>query len=127
MLLLFQRLRPDSALYSAELLRTSGDQQQCEKGLRLSWQLNDRSTFWTFAAVFLWGYFNLTTASLLVPLTIIPLPERLYNLMHYGQTASLSSQALLSVLVPAGLIGIAAWIGPQVQSWSMNRASRDSQ
>jgi len=115
MLLLFRFARPGTAVGAANLLSQSGDASQSFRGFQLLWQLEGRAIFWTFAAVFFWGYFNLTTASLLVPLAIVPLPAQLYNLMHYEQTMSLSTQALVSVLVPVSLICLAALSMPQFE------------
>jgi len=121
MLLLFRSARPGTAVGAANLLSQSGDASQCSRGFRLLWQLEGRAVFWAFAAVFFWGYFNLTTASLLVPLAIVPLPAQLYNLMHYGRTMSLSTQALLSVVVPVSLILAAALSMPQVERMASGR------
>lgn len=115
MLVLFQTQRRSTATGSAELLSQSRETFQAASGFRLLWQLEDRALFWTFSAVFFWGFFNLTAASLLMPLAIVPLPAQLYNLMHYGRTMSLSTQAILSVLVPVTLIALSAWLLPRVE------------
>jgi iron(III) transport system permease protein len=115
MLLLFRISRPGTAVGIADLLSQSREVTQASSGFRLLWQLERRAVFWTFAAVFFWGYFNLTTASLLVPLAIVPLPAQLYNLMHYGRTMSLSTQALLSVVVPVLLICLGALSMPRIE------------
>lgn len=114
-LLLFRANRRSTATCLAELISQSRNSSQAASGFRLLWQLEDRALFWTFAAVFFWGFFNLTTASLLMPLAIVPLPAQLYNLMHYGRTMSLSTQALLSVVVPVTLIALSAWLIPRVE------------
>jgi len=114
MLLLFRRNWPDAAVFSAATLSHSTDERQVSGGGRILWQLEDRAVFWTFAAVFIWGFYNLTTSSLLMPVAIVPLPVRLYNLMHYGQTPSLSVQALLSVVIPFLLMSTAVGILPHV-------------
>jgi len=115
LLLLFQTQTRSTAKGSAELLSQSRQGSQSASGFRLLWQLEDRALFWTCSAVFFWGFFNLTAASLLMPLAIVPLPAQLYNLMHYGRTMSLSTQALLSVLVPVTLIALSACLIPRVE------------
>lgn len=115
MLLLFQVSRKKTSIGSAELLGGSRHPAQARKGFDLLWQLEDRALVWTFAAVFFWGFFNLTTASLLMPLAIVPLPAQLYNLMHYGRTMSLSAQTLVSVLVPVVLIALTSWLVPRLE------------
>lgn len=115
MLVLFQAQRRSTATGSAELLSQSRQTSQAASGFRLLWQLEDRAFFWTFSAVFFWGFFNLTAASLLMPLAIVPLPAQLYNLMHYGRTMSLSTQALLSIVVPVTLIAVSAWLLPRIE------------
>jgi ABC-type Fe3+ transport system permease subunit len=115
MLLMFQSQRRSAAIGSAEILSQSRQPHQAASGFRLLWQLEDRALFWTFSTVFFWSFFNLTAASLLMPLSIVPLPAQLYNLMHYGRTMSLSAQALLSVLVPVTVIALTAWFLPRVE------------
>jgi hypothetical protein len=125
MLLLFRFARPGTGVGAANLLSQSSDASQSSRGFQLLWQLEGRAIFWTFAAVFFWGYFNLTTASLLVPLAIVPLPAQLYNLMHYGRTMSLSTQALLSVVVPVSLILVSALVLPHVERVFSGRRRAD--
>ena len=115
MLLMFQSQRRSAAIGSAELLSQSRQPHQAASGFRLLWQFEDRALFWTFSTVFFWSFFNLTAASLLMPLSIVPLPTQLYNLMHYGRTMSLSAQTLLSVLVPVTVIALTAWCLPRVE------------
>lgn len=59
-----------------------------------------------------WAFLNLTATAMLCPASIslpgasgaiVPLPVRLYNLMHYGRNGPLSLMTLLSVLVPLAL------------------------
>ena len=125
MLVLFERSSPDAAVFSASTLSQSADGRQMSGGFRVLWQLQDRALFWTFAAVFIWGFYNLTTASLLMPVAIVPLPVRLYNLMHYGQSASLSMQTLLSVVIPFLLMSGTVFAVPHLQRLVVRSTSRD--
>ena len=80
----------------------------------LSWHVFARSHFWVLVALFYWGFTNLTVSSILNPPSIVPLPVRLYNLMHYGQNGPLSVMALLSVVAPLTLIGLFACVVPRL-------------
>ena len=79
----------------------------------LWWHQFRRSQFWIFVALFYWGFANLTVSSILNPPSIVPLPVRLYNFMHYGQNGPLSVMALLSFVVPLCLLGLAAGLLPR--------------
>jgi hypothetical protein len=64
---------------------------------------------------------NPTAAAFLCPptvsifpgsMSVVPLPVRLYNLMHFGRNGPLSIMALLSVVVPGVLMLGAGWLLP---------------
>ncbi len=60
---------------------------------------------------------NLTVTDLVRPAWIVPVPVRLYNLMHYGQNGPLSVMTLLSVLIPLLLLACLAAVLP----WASGR------
>jgi len=89
---------------------------------RLFWELTVRHEAWLFAALFFQGLMNLTVASVLWPpglklfpqtMSVVPLPVRLYNLMHYGRSGPLSVMAILSILIPLLIAGMMLLAGPQ--------------
>ena len=65
---------------------------------------------------------NLTAATFLCPPTtvsifgssmgVVPLPVRLYDMMHFGRNGPLSIMAMLSVIVPGILMVVASWLLP---------------
>ncbi|MDA3962308.1 MAG: hypothetical protein PF961_16085 [Planctomycetota bacterium] len=63
------------------------------------------------AVVFVIAYLDLPSAALLAPLDQPPVTARLYNLMHYGRTAALSSMVAFALLPPlaCGLLGAGVW------------------
>jgi iron(III) transport system permease protein len=87
-----QHRNPHSALHIA-----TGSQQAST----LRWAMLDRYRFSLFLFLFCLSWFDLTIASLLAPSTLTPLPVRLYNFMHYGQSARLSAMVLVSIFTPA--------------------------
>ena len=81
----------------------------------LLWQMRWRAEFWGVAVLAYWGFFDLTTASLLAPVTIVSAPVMLYNQMHFGKNAILSAAlVLLTVLVPLGVFGATVVARPLV-------------
>ncbi len=83
----------------------------------LSWQMHWRGEFWGVALLAYWGFFDLTTASLLAPVTIVSAPVMLYNQMHFGKNATLSALVLLTVLVPLAVFAVAAVARRLVFRW----------
>lgn len=106
--LILSAIRPREAAHLAQLLRQSPRSEQRASGRELLWRSELRGQV---AAVLLlcdWGYFDLTTSALLAPVGLETAPVRLYNLMHYGQSAVLSAMLcatlLLPVIVVCGLV-----------------------
>jgi ABC-type Fe3+ transport system permease subunit len=81
---------------------------------KLSWHSFGKPQFWSFVILFYWCFTNLTVSSILNPPSIVPLPVRLYNLMHYGQNSPLSVMALLSLGIPIALIAMLAGLLPRI-------------
>jgi hypothetical protein len=80
----------------------------------LAWRAFGQPVFLVVVILFYWCFTNLTVSSILNPPTIVPLPVRLYNLMHYGQTGPLSVMAMLSFLAPLTLIATLAILLPRI-------------
>jgi ABC-type multidrug transport system ATPase subunit len=121
---LLRLLSPSStdreSVHLAVLLNRSQDRRPASQ--QLFWELTVRHEVWLFATLFFMGLMNLTVVSILWPsglkllpgtMTVVPLPVRLYNLMHYGRSGPLSVMAVLSVLIPLLIAGMLLLGGPQ--------------
>lgn len=106
----------------AHSLAASSDSRSLT-GTRLLWHSGPRRTLWSFSLLAYWGLLNLTATAILCPASVslfgfgagvVPLPVRLYNLMHYGRTGPLSLMAVLCVLVPAVLMLLIHTCAPHV-------------
>jgi ABC-type Fe3+ transport system permease subunit len=95
--LLVEAWRPGPSLYLARLV--AGSQPRRE----LVWRLKVRGQFWSAFLLFAWAYGDLTAGSILAPISMTPVTVRLYNLMHYGQTAALSAMLCASFGAPLAL------------------------
>ena len=87
---------------------TNGD-TRVRRGASLLWASGPRRMVLLTGLLSWWAFLNLTATAMLCPASInlpgttgaiVPLPVRLYNLMHYGRNGPLSLMTLLSVLVP---------------------------
>ncbi|MBI1310399.1 hypothetical protein GC176_03760 [bacterium] len=95
--------------YLAGLLtRDAGSRRQAFGASHL-WASGPRRSLLLSGLLGWWAFLNLTATAMLCPASIslpgttgaiVPLPVRLYNLMHYGRNGPLSLMTLLSVLVP---------------------------
>jgi len=101
--LVFQRSRPGSPDHAAKLLQ----QRKALKGYagKLRWSLGLRNGYWLAAIAFCLAYFDVTISSILAPTAMTPLMPRLYNFMHYGQSAVLSAMIFVSFVAPVLIIG----------------------
>jgi len=95
-------------LHAARLLGRSIDPRVRRSARNLIWDMRTRGHFLVAALLFFWGYFDVVSSSLLAPSAMTPVFVRLYNLMHYGQIAGLSAMVLVALVVPLGLVGLAA-------------------
>jgi len=108
--LLVEALRPGSSLHLAQFVGASRPRRE------LVWRLKVRGQFWSAFLLFTWAYWDLTAGSILAPISMTPVTVRLYNLMHYGQTATLS--AMLCVTFGAPLAIVAAVV--MTRRWWMH-------
>ena len=90
---LLRRTTPASAVHAARLLGG-------RSGRHLVWALSTRRHLWAIFLLFCWGYLDLTASSILAPIGAAPVTVRLYNLMHYGQTAVLSAMVTAAIAAP---------------------------
>lgn len=101
---LLHSLRPGGALHATRLLGDSPDSLRQRRSRKLIWQMKDRGRFWVAFLLFCWAYFDLTASALLAPAGMTPVPVRLYNLMHYGQSTVLSASVCAAFAVPFVLL-----------------------
>lgn len=66
----------------------------------LTWRLSTSGKFWTLALLFVLAYWDLTASAILAPVAMTPVTVRLYNLMHYGQIATLSAMTCAAFAAP---------------------------
>ena len=76
----------------------------------LLWKMHYLKTAWIFFVIFTVTYFNFTASAILAPVGMTTVTERLYNLMHYGESEKLSATLLITILIPLFLFLIFAII-----------------
>jgi len=96
--------RPEAGLDLAAMLHAAGTARARSWSSRITWQVRGRRVALAVFLLLSWGYFDLTAASLLAPSNMTPVFVRLYNLMHYGESAVLSAMVAVVMLVPVLLL-----------------------
>lgn len=86
--------RHRSALHLAVLM------QKSRAARELIWRLRTSGKFWAMVLLFVWAYWDLTASAILAPIGMTPVTVRLYNLMHYGQIATLSAMTCVAFAAP---------------------------
>lgn len=95
--LLRQLLRtrgPATAVHAARILGGA-------EGRQIVWRLATRRHVWAAFLLLCLAYLELTISAILAPTGVTPVSVRLYNLMHYGQTAVLSAMLAAAFAAPA--------------------------
>lgn len=125
--------RRSEAGHLAELAARAPDTPRADRGGRLLWATDARWLFLTGCVVFYQAMLNLTAAAVLCPptvsifpgsMSVVPLPVRLYNMMHFGRNGPLSMMALLSVIIPGVIMLGLAWLLPVIYVRLMRRTAR---
>jgi iron(III) transport system permease protein len=98
LLVLLGARRPGEPLHVVRLL--AGSPAHTSTRARLRWVLSLSPLFWAAFLLFYLAYFDVTAGSILAPSSMPTLPVRMYNLMHYGRSASLSLLACVAVAAP---------------------------
>jgi hypothetical protein len=110
--LLLRLTRTNEAIFLADLLRVSHCSAVRRAGARILWRLTD--VRWICALLLLtqWCFWDVTTTSILRPLTPEPVVTRLYNEMHFARTEALLGLTVLAGLSPLvlGLAGMLAML-----------------
>jgi hypothetical protein len=99
----------------AILLCKSSNAIQVRSGWRLRRASEWLPIFTCIAVLAYWGYLDVTTAAILAPTGVVPAPARLYNLMHYGQSAVLSAMTIEATLVPLVVLALARVLAPRFE------------
>ena len=98
--LLWTEERSES-LHAASLLLQAADSQQRRTAAGLIWRLQDLPLTVALLVLTHWAFWDVTTASLLHPVTFEPIVTRLYNEMHFARTEALLGLTALSISTPA--------------------------
>lgn len=109
--------RAQAGRHLATVLSESSERIQRDSGQQLIWQTQFRGHFWGVVFVCYWAYWDLTLASLLLPPGMAAAPLRLYNLMHYGQSAVHSAMLLASIVIPVLIVLILAAVRRPLLRW----------
>ncbi len=104
--LLVSALRPGEASHAASLLKPSRERAVARRGRQVLWHLEGQGKLAVAFLLFCWGYFDVTASAILAPSQMTPVLVRLYNFMHYGQTAALSAMVFVAFAVPFLLLAI---------------------
>jgi hypothetical protein len=101
----------DSRQHLARSLQLSNDPGVQRRGRQLLWTLREEPRWLAFVSLTYTAYLDLTTAYLLAPTSLPSGVVRLYNFMHFGRTAALSTETLLLLFTPLLLVALvwACW------------------
>ena len=103
--LLLSVVRGGEGQHLVRLLLRSPHANQQHQARELCWQTGWAMHFWAVVLLCYWAYIDLTSAAILAPTGSVSAPARLYNLMHYGQSAVLSAMVVAAFGIPALLVG----------------------
>jgi ABC-type Fe3+ transport system permease subunit len=101
--------RPREALHAARLLGRAGARRARQRAAAIRWRLAGRGRLALFAVVAALAYFDVISGTLLAPIEMPTVWQRLYNFMHYGQSALLSARVVAVLAVPLlAVLGVLA-------------------
>jgi iron(III) transport system permease protein len=103
---------PHQGLHLARLVASAPERGRQRAGSRLVWQLSQRRHVLAAGVLCVWGYLELTPASLLAPPGLRSAVVRLYEDMHYGRNAVLSTATLLTMLAPVTILLLGCALRP---------------
>ncbi len=126
LLLILELTVAPQSLHSAQLL-LSGNRRQRQTGLRLLWILSRLRWLIVAAVLCHWATWDVTTASILRPVSVDPVATRLYQEMHFSRTESLTALSAVTLLFPfavaAAAVGASRWM---LQRHRSQRVATDS-
>ena len=95
----------------SRLLQHAPTAAQRIAGWRLAWQHFGQRVAWMVGLLCWWGYLELTLNELLAPPEWLSVAHRMYQQMHFGRNAALSSTTLVVVMVPLAVVGLLVTLG----------------
>ncbi|HYE05030.1 MAG TPA: hypothetical protein VEL07_05840 [Planctomycetota bacterium] len=98
---------PRSASVHVAALLASGSAAQRSAGERLRWRASGRFAWLAWTLVMWWCAGDLAASSILHPIGMTPALVLLYNFMHYGESAALTSRLVLAVVAPLAIAAAA--------------------
>jgi len=98
--------------HCAWLLAESPSAAQRSSAGRLIDDLDAKSLFWSAVLVWYWAYWEMIPSALLAPPSVMPFSVLLYNFMHYGQNAVLSTMLIGAIGLPIAAIVILSRLRP---------------
>ena len=110
--------------YLSRLLQRGPTAAQRIAGWRLTWQHFGQRVAWMVGLLCWWGYLELTLNELLAPPEWLSVAHRMYQQMHFGRNAALSSTTLVVVMVPLAVVGLLVTLGRSVSVPTIFLAAR---
>lgn len=107
---LLERALDRAALHSADLLVQSPVASVRRASVEIRWRLLSFRWFLAGMVVCHWCFWEVTVASILRPVQLEPVVNRLYNEMHYGRTEALTMMAALAALATPCCGLVVAWL-----------------
>lgn len=114
-MLILTVVRSPESDHMTKLLSRSSNAMHRDQARELQWRGSWALHFMMFVLLFFWAYSDLTIASILAPAGIVSAPVRLYNLMHYGQSAVLSAMVVATFGIPILGFGTLAFLRRPIQ------------
>ena len=84
----------------ARLLQQAPPGPQRTAGWQLAWQQSGQRGAWMIGLICWWGFLELTLNELLASPNWLSVAHRMYQQMHFGRNAALSTTTLIVMLVP---------------------------
>lgn len=94
--------------HTARMLLLAPDFRRRKLAAQLLWKLQDLPLVTALLLLTQWVFWDVTTASLLHPLTFEPIVTRLYNEMHFARTEALLGLSAVSLAAPTACFAVAA-------------------
>ena len=99
------------SMHLSRLLQHAPPGPQRIAGWRMVWQNFGHRAAWMVGLLCWWGYLELTLNELLAPPQWLSVAHRMYQQMHFGRNAALSSTTLVVVLVPLLVVCLLVALG----------------
>ncbi|MEE3284774.1 MAG: hypothetical protein VX311_09350 [Planctomycetota bacterium] len=100
LIVLLAVLPTQESSHVARLLQQAPPGPQRTAGWKLAWQQSGQRGAWMIGLICWWGFLELTLNELLAPPHWLSIAHRMYQQMHFGRNAALSTTTLIVMLVP---------------------------